>query len=217
MMISDNYTIPRLDRHYHGFITRRDLINRTGIYMTEEYFADLYYKFLNSGKTADEFIEDFETNVEDRVIETTMPKAFRYMQNDERISRIGDHNFTCPEDGINVYELLDSLVVDCDRREVEWEELSFIFWEVVCRYIKQQNFSSEMMDRMKELFERNKPETFDSELIRHESEKLKVKEIEYGLNQEPKRIVMTHEDRLNDYMYQYSVESEMSEMEEEYY
>ena len=64
---------------YDGFVSREEFINRTGIFVTPEYFRYIYDsewtdKAKKSGTTVDEFIDNYEDEHMGEVVETPVTR-----------------------------------------------------------------------------------------------------------------------------------------------
>lgn len=106
---------------YDDFINREEFINRTGIFVTPQYFSYIYDEWTDevkkSGTTVDEFIDNYE----DRCLglaEVPLQGTFKYIVMDDCISGIGDY------DDPNIWEIINSLALSHEYQyETKWETI----------------------------------------------------------------------------------------------
>lgn len=94
---------------YDDFVSREDFINRTGIFVTPEYFGYIYdVKYKEANVSADEFVNDYEEKYSDCIVEVPLEGTFKYEVMDEDLSCIGLY-----EDDYdpNVWEIINSLAM----------------------------------------------------------------------------------------------------------
>ena len=48
---------------FKDFVSRRDFINRTGVYVSPAYFGIIHDKFMESGVSAEEFVTNYEEKI----------------------------------------------------------------------------------------------------------------------------------------------------------
>ena len=115
-LLSENHTNRSIDKYFDGFTTRRDFINRSGIFVSENYFEIIYLEFLRSGMSVLDFINCYGSKVENAVVEVELPEKFRCVLFDDGISRCGDPNFINCDGYLNIYEVIDALDNDYMRK-----------------------------------------------------------------------------------------------------
>ncbi|MBM6752576.1 hypothetical protein H6A65_13930 [Mediterraneibacter glycyrrhizinilyticus] len=104
---------------YDGFVSREEFINRTGIFVTSEYFRYIYDsewtdKAKKAGTTVDEFIDNYENKCLE-LAEVPLQGTFKYIVMDDYISGIGDY-----EDP-NIWEIVNCLALVHEREyESKW-------------------------------------------------------------------------------------------------
>lgn len=107
---------------YDGFVSREEFINRTGIFVTPEYFRYIYDsewtdKAKKSGTTVDEFIDNYENKCLG-LAEVPLQGTFKYIVMDDCISGIGDY------DDPNIWEIINSLALSHEYQyETKWETI----------------------------------------------------------------------------------------------
>lgn len=89
---------------FADFISRRDFINRTGIYVSTQHFAYIHTAYKESGLTVDEFVDTYEKN--NPIEEIQLSGTFKYDVTDENISGIG---FYKDDDFPNIWEILNAV------------------------------------------------------------------------------------------------------------
>ena len=103
---------------YDDFVSREEFINRTGIFVTPQYFSYIYdeweEKEKKSGTTVDEFIDNYEERCLG-LAEIPLQGTFKYIVMDDYISGIGDY-----EDP-NIWEIVNCLALIHEREyESKW-------------------------------------------------------------------------------------------------
>ena len=95
------------EKTYNNFVSREEFINRTGIFVSPDYFEYIYdIEFKESGVSADEFIQDYEEKYSTCIQEIPLQGTFKYEVMDEEISCAGEYDeFYEP----NIWEILNSL------------------------------------------------------------------------------------------------------------
>ena len=97
-----------MEPEFADFVTRREFINRTGVFVSPEYFAYIYEDYKKSGVSLDEFLDHFEKyNFE--IVEVPMSGTFKYCVSDDNVSGCGMYKGENHE--VNVLEALNSAVL----------------------------------------------------------------------------------------------------------
>lgn len=92
---------------YKDFVSREEFINRTGIFVSPNYFDYIYdIEYKESGVSADEFIRDYEEKYSTCIQEIPLQGVFKYEVMDEEISCAGEYD-DCYEP--NIWEIINSL------------------------------------------------------------------------------------------------------------
>lgn len=95
------------EKTYKDFVPREEFINRTGIFVSPDYFEYIYdIEFKESGVSADEFIRDYEEKYSTCIQEIPLQGSFRYEVMDEDISCVGEYD-ECYDP--NIWEIVNSL------------------------------------------------------------------------------------------------------------
>lgn len=92
---------------YQDFVSREEFINRTGIFVSPEYFEYIYgIDFKKSGVSADEFMRDYEGKYSTCIQEVPLSGTFKYEVMDEEINCAGEYDdFHEP----NIWEIVNVL------------------------------------------------------------------------------------------------------------
>lgn len=96
---------------YDDFVSRRDFINRTGIYISTAYFAQLYEDFKKSGVPVDEFVSNYESKYATCVREIPLSGTFKYELADSNANPMGIYLEQDPDEA-NIYERFNALDMD---------------------------------------------------------------------------------------------------------
>ena len=95
------------EKTYNGFVSREEFINRTGIFVSPDYFEYIYdIEFKESGVSVDEFIRDYEEKYSTCIQEIPLHGTFRYEVMDEDVNCVGEYN-ECHDP--NIWEIVNSL------------------------------------------------------------------------------------------------------------
>lgn len=92
---------------YKDFVSREEFINRTGIFVSPDYFDYIYdVEYKESGVSADEFIQDYEEKYSTCIQEIPLQGTFKYEVMDEEVNCAGKYDeFHDP----NIWEIINSL------------------------------------------------------------------------------------------------------------
>ncbi|MCD8018711.1 MAG: hypothetical protein LUF92_03745 [Clostridiales bacterium] len=96
---------------YEDFISRQEFINRTGIFVTPQYFGMFYDDFMESHMTVDEFLDKIEETYTGEIFEIPLSGTFKYMIMDDDVSCMGQYPDAFPED-LTIWEMMDSLATE---------------------------------------------------------------------------------------------------------
>ena len=77
---------------YDDFISRREFINHTGVYVSASYFNIVYDKFKESGLSIDEFVGTFSSNP--MIQEVNLSGTFKYIVDDDTVNGLGTYDDT---------------------------------------------------------------------------------------------------------------------------
>lgn len=95
------------ERTYNDFVSREEFINRTGIFVSPDYFEYIYdIEFKESGVCSDEFIRDYEEKYSTCIQEIPLHGVFKYEVMDEEVNCAGEYD-ECYEP--NIWEILNFL------------------------------------------------------------------------------------------------------------
>ena len=88
-----------------GF-NREDFINRTGIFVTPEYFGMIEDEFIASHKSVDDFLNSYKNP---GVVTMPLTGTFKYVLWDDTLSCIGDYCELDTDYNPNIWELINCL------------------------------------------------------------------------------------------------------------
>ena len=95
---------------YNDFVSREEFINRTGIFVSPDYFGYIYdIEFKESGVSADEFIRDYVEKYSTCIQEIPLQGSFRYEVMDEDVNCVGEYD-ECHDP--NIWEIVNSLAMN---------------------------------------------------------------------------------------------------------
>lgn len=131
---------------YEDFISRRDFINQTGIYITPDYFSMIYDSFKESGVSVAEFVENYEEKyVCSCIVEEELKGTLKYEVMDDYISCMYDYD--------SLHEPNTWEIIDCLARELAHERQKKE--DIIERY---KHVIENIMETNKKLVEMLKPE-----------------------------------------------------------
>ena len=92
---------------HQDFVSMEEFINRTGIFVSPEYFEYIYdIEFKESGVSAEEFVQDYEEKFSTCVQEIALHGTFKYEVMDEDVNCVGEYD-ECYEP--NIWEIVNTL------------------------------------------------------------------------------------------------------------
>ena len=92
---------------HQDFVSREEFINRTGIFVSPEYFEYIYdIEVKESGVSAEEFVQDYEEKFSTCVQEIALHGTFKYEVMDEDVNCVGEYD-ECYEP--NIWEIVNTL------------------------------------------------------------------------------------------------------------
>lgn len=92
---------------YKDFVPREEFINRTGIFVSPDYFDYIYdMEYKESGVSADEFIRDYEEKYSTCILEIPLQGTFKYEVMDDEVNCAGEYD-DCYDP--NIWEIINSL------------------------------------------------------------------------------------------------------------
>lgn len=92
---------------HEDFVSSEEFINRTGIFVSPEYFEYIYdIEFKESGVSAEEFVQDYEEKFSTCVQEIALHGTFKYEVMDEDVNCVGEYD-ECHEP--NIWEIVNTL------------------------------------------------------------------------------------------------------------
>lgn len=114
-LISEYDSYFEIDEPVHeDFISRRDFINHTGVYVSASYFGIVYDEFKKSGSSIDEFVEAFSSNP--MIQEVNLSGTFKYILDDDTVNGFGTYDDTCEP---NIWEIVNSMDMEMFHKWLE--------------------------------------------------------------------------------------------------
>lgn len=99
-LIEKVYIVPQ------HFVTRKDFINRTGIFVTPDAFLEICKEFVEAQISAEDFLARYENDIAaGRIVYLPVIGVVKYMVDDDSVSCISAAEDMEP----SLYEILDSL------------------------------------------------------------------------------------------------------------
>lgn len=107
---------------HKDFVSRYEFINRTGVFVTPEYFEYIYdMEFQKANVSVDEFVDHYEEKYSNCIQELPLSGMFKYEIMDEDLSCMGLYD-DCFEP--NFWEIVNSLAVAYEtERQLRWENI----------------------------------------------------------------------------------------------
>ena len=99
---------------WEDFISRKDFINRTGIFVSPMYFNLIHNDFIEKGISVDEFVNDYEEKYATCIEELPLSGTFKYEVTDDDVNCVGLF-----KDGTyfpNIWEIIDYLTREYDHK-----------------------------------------------------------------------------------------------------
>lgn len=96
------------EKEYKGFVTRREFINRTGVFVSAVHFEIIYENFKESGVSSDEFVRDYIDTYSTCII-SDKNNLVHFEINDDEVSAVGCYANPVESDELNVLDLLYNL------------------------------------------------------------------------------------------------------------
>lgn len=136
---------------YEDFVSREEFINRTGIFVTPEYFEYIYdMKFKEANVSADEFVSNYEEEYSDCIVEVPLDGIFKYEIMDDELSCVGIYDDTYDP---GIWEIVNSLAMSytmerkskwelVEKYKVALEDKLKILNEIQSGYVKDSNIQS---------------------------------------------------------------------------
>ena len=104
---------------HEDFVPREEFINRTGIFVTPEYYEYLYdMEFKKANVSADEFVNNYVEKYSNCIEEVPLDGTFRYEVMDEDLGGMCFYEDIYP----NIWEIINSLAMSYSmERQSKWE------------------------------------------------------------------------------------------------
>lgn len=108
MLITKKNTCILPEKEYKGFVSRREFINRTGVFVSAVHFEIIYKKFKKLSVSADEFVRDYIDKYSDYII-SDRNNLVHFEINDDEVSAVGCYANSVESNELNVLDLLYNL------------------------------------------------------------------------------------------------------------
>lgn len=136
---------------YEDFISRKEFINRTGIYISAMFYDFVYDDFKESGLSVDEYVDTYEKN--HPIMEAEVKGTFKYDVMDDPINGLGIYDDSHEP---NIWEIVNAVDMEFYHKNIhgdkiisqllhivkEQEEVIFDAKSVL-QYIQKENLASE--------------------------------------------------------------------------
>lgn len=108
MKITKKNTCISPEKEYKGFVTRREFINRTGVFVSAVHFENIYEKFKELSVSVDEFVRNYIDKYSDCII-SDRNNLVHFEMNDDEVSAVGCYENSVESDELNILDLLYNL------------------------------------------------------------------------------------------------------------
>ena len=119
---------------HKDFVSRQEFINRTGVYVTPLYFEIIYKRFVDSGISVDEFIDNYEEKYSSCIEETLLSGTFKYEVEDTDISGMDSIE---EDQTLNIWEIIDSIIIAYYKKRNYAEEMEEKYHNAVDEVLEQ--------------------------------------------------------------------------------
>lgn len=119
---------------HKDFVSRQEFINRTGVYVTPLYFEVIYKRFVDSGISADEFVDNYEEKYSSCIEETPLSGTFKYEVEDTDISGMDSIE---EDQTMSIWEIIDSIIIAYYEKRNYAEEMEEKYHNVVDEVLEQ--------------------------------------------------------------------------------
>lgn len=126
---------------YEDFVSREDFINRTGIFVTPEYFDYIYDNFREAGVSADEFIDNYESKYATCIEEAEIHGKFKYEIDDCDITAIGSYDDDMYE--LTIWDLMNNLAKRYENERIWGSEVYKAFKDLKEFYERSKSIIKE--------------------------------------------------------------------------
>ena len=105
---------------HEDFVAREEFIERTGIFVSPQYFEYIYHNYKEAGLEAEEFIKNYERKYCTCIVETEIPRVpIKYEVDDDTLTMIGCYDEAYD---LTIWDLLNNatmLYAEQRKREEE--------------------------------------------------------------------------------------------------
>lgn len=135
------------------FVTREEFIKRTGIFVTPEYFEYVYHKWVDesekTGKSVDDFVDNYEKNHIGQVAETELNGTFKYLIMDESVSAICDDGEIFDP---SIWDIVNSLACNLSNEREEKQKTINDATAIMDNMYEMLNSYTDILERYKSIF-----------------------------------------------------------------
>ena len=135
------------------FVTREEFIKRTGIFVTPEYFEYVYHKWVDesekTGKSVDDFVDNYEKNHIGQVAETELNGTFKYLIMDESVSAICDDGEIFDP---SIWDIVNSLACNLSNEREEKQKTINDATAIMDNMYEMLNSYTDILERYKAIF-----------------------------------------------------------------
>lgn len=135
------------------FVTREEFIKRTGIFVTPEYFEYVYHKWVDesekTGKSVDDFVDNYEKNHIGQVAETELNGTFKYLIMDESVSTICDDGEIFDP---SIWDIVNSLACNLSNEREEKQKTINDATAIMDNMYEMLNSYTDILERYKSIF-----------------------------------------------------------------
>lgn len=111
---------------YDDFISRKEFINRTGIYISIMLYGLVYDDFKESGLSVSEYVETYEKN--HPIMEAEVKGTFKYDVTDELINGLGIYDDSHEP---NIWEIVNAVDMEFYHKRIHGDKIIAQLWHIV--------------------------------------------------------------------------------------
>lgn len=120
---------------FKDFVSRRDFINRTEVYVSPAYFGIIHDKFMESGVSAEEFVTNYEEKYSTYIYDIPLHGTFRYEYEDAGADCLFYKKDYQKEP--NIWEIVNSVDLSLYHKWMQADKLK-VAYEKVAAELREQ-------------------------------------------------------------------------------